>query len=275
MRKSRTPLVLVAVLALVASLSGTPLGATQATAHAGEAYAFPGVMFFIEGRSGSCTLAFLGRVRATSPEEQDRFFALTAGHCFLGTGEFEAQWANGAGPLVSASTPRREPIGHVVYAEDRAPELPVDIALIELDDDVAMDPAVCFFGGPTGTDTDRRSGSEMVSYVGTGLLLNSRRGQTDDLRNDRFAVVGPVSQGDSGGPVLSEDGRALGIISSVGATTTDDGGVLAGMFAVRIDAMLDRVAAKTGLTVEILTAPLSGKQWPADAVGAVPECAVS
>lgn len=277
MRKSRAWLVLVAVLALLQALPGAAL-VQRDTGESAAPLAFPGVQVEREGDTGGCTLAFLAKVPAMEPDKKDRFFGLTAGHCIKVADAADSTWEPGEGPTAAVRvrdsdgpiwSPQPRLIGHFVYATYTTESQLTDFAVIELDDGVPFDPAVCFFGGPTGLDTSRRTGPETLSHIGHGLPLRPRQLTTDDLRRDVIYAQGATSQGDSGGPVLAADGAALGIVRGVGTRLLDDDAQFqgAGTQVMRLDAMLARTRQATGLDLQILTAPLSGKTWPHDAVG--------
>lgn len=244
---------------LVAALLATVGAGTSGTAWTAEPLVFPGVGVSFEGQAGGCTLGFLFADRADQPDEEDRFFAITTGHCLIGGGS-EATWAPGTGPAVTVSAPARTRIGEAVFAVNRIPQ-DLDVAVIELDD-VPMDPAVCYFGGPTQVDALRRAGSETVSYVGQALPVQPRQGVADDLAANSAYFTGAASQGDSGGPVLSSAHSALGLIRGASIDSNHIGrGV---MRVVRLDHMLPYVHEQTGLELELLTAPPTGKAWPTD-----------
>lgn len=187
-----------------------------------------------------CTLGFLWRARG-------RRYVSTAGHC---TG-VKGTWAEGGGPVAYDGERRR--IGEVVYSRHHAPwtdgshpspappdpeDEAQDFALIRLDRGVAADPAVCHFGGPTGIDEDvvartltppnlialhyYGNGFAGGYHEGAGWVLPARTGVSHGLPNPRWLYfTGHLSQRDSGGPILTGDGRAIALISGGGGIDSE------------------------------------------------------
>lgn len=102
-----------------------------------------------------------------------------------------------------------------------------DFALVRIDPhDVAkVNPSVPFWGGPTGVDTDgTRRGEPVVSYGNSSLrnalpTLSPKKGVSlgDEGQGWSHAVftVTPGIPGDSGSPVLSLGGAALGVVATL------------------------------------------------------------
>lgn len=211
----------------------------------------PGARVQMEGQSGGCTLGYFFESREEDDEGSDvvRRWAITAGHCVPMDG-FEQVW-DGDGPVADVSGVG--PIGRVVYAVNRSSQ-DLDVALIELDDGVAINPAVCYFGGPIALDTDRREGGEYVSWAGRGLPNRARIGVADDLTGNSAYFWGAISQGDSGGPLLGEDGEALGVLRAIHFDSNHIGRG-AGQ-AVRVDHQVAHIYHVLEIELTLLTAPL-------------------
>ncbi len=102
-----------------------------------------------------------------------------------------------------------------------------DFALVRLPDSAvaALNPSVPFFGGPTGLASGTAGiGDLAVSYGNSPLRygvqeLSPKHGVLVKSTDDHWAYIAyfltPVIPGDSGSGVLDEDGRALGVASSL------------------------------------------------------------
>ncbi len=214
----------------------------------------------VSSDAGQCTLnaAFAG--------SDGRLYMGTAGHCILGESPIggdvgEESWASGAGPV--ARDGAGAAIGRFAYAilED-----PKDFALIELDGGVAMSPQMCHFGGPTGLNDDRPADPVVLQHYGNGVALGTvlpaRTGVALGMPDPDhvFAQTAAIS-GDSGSLVISADGRAVGVLvtvgvhsGSIGIPTVDAGVVGITRFAPQIA----RAEAVLGVELTLLTAPTIG-----------------
>lgn len=210
---------------------------------------YPGAR--IESGGGQCTLNFLfggGGER----------FVGTAGHCILSssplaTDNGEQVFAEGEGPEVLDSDGNR--IGEYAYAIQ---EQPKDFALIRLDDNVPASPQVRQFGGPTGVN------DEITSDVGSMLFLTGNPlgiggplavGRTlvaADLSDpDVVTARGLVLPGDSGGPALDDQGRAVGSLLGVTLVGTGAGEIL----ITRLTPQLEQAERAMNLDLTLQTAP--------------------
>lgn len=101
-----------------------------------------------------------------------------------------------------------------------------DFALVRLPDSAAgqLNPSVPYFGGPTGLSADAGIGELAYAYGNAptrqGIAeLSPKRGtvvkRTDEDWTYLTYFVTPVIPGDSGSGVLDEQGRALGVASSL------------------------------------------------------------
>ncbi|MGH8467921.1 MAG: hypothetical protein ACREVY_02660 [Gammaproteobacteria bacterium] len=176
--------------------------------------ACPGVRpgAIVKSDKGQCTFNFVftGSDRET--------YIGTAGHCILGDSAIggdagEMIWGPEDGPL--ASNGRGERIGRFVYAILQDPK---DFALILVDRGVTADPQMCHFGGPTGVNSE--SGAVVLHYygngVGVGSVLPARTGFARCMPPDHVFAQALAVPGDSGSGIISDDGRAVGVIVTVG-----------------------------------------------------------
>ncbi|HUR48261.1 MAG TPA: hypothetical protein VMY88_01850 [Acidimicrobiales bacterium] len=153
------------------------------------------------------------RSSSTSTTTRPRLFAGTAGHCVSGVG---------ARVKIDDTS-----FGTVAFhrLNDDAGQ---DFAFIEIDRDKErlVNPSMLGFDGPNGTI----SGSEAqpgdgVHVYGNGLvfgeseLTRPRSGFLNDANGQFYRATLPVIFGDSGGPVLHEDGSALGIVAHLTVAT--------------------------------------------------------
>ncbi|MFP5309668.1 MAG: trypsin-like serine protease [Actinomycetes bacterium] len=215
----------------------------------------PGGSVTIVG-GGTCTLNFVwdGRVRTSSGAIVSAgTYIGTAGHCATDPGT-ERVWS-GNGPVALGRDGNR--IGTVVYANDTDPR---DFALIRLDSGVTFSAEMCHFGGPTGTNTSTSTGATVLHHYGHGLgtyqTLPARTAVATGLPDpDTAFAAGAQSLGDSGAPVISSDGRAVGVAVTVGVTVR---GTEAGTIGItRIAPQLERARQRLGLvSLDLRTAPL-------------------
>ncbi|MBF4160681.1 serine protease family protein [Nocardioides acrostichi] len=105
-----------------------------------------------------------------------------------------------------------------------------DLALVKVDaaDVSKVNPSVPFWGGPTGIDTDGTAAGDQVYTYGNSSLraglsaLSPHTGISlgDDPADDGWShplyTVTPGIPGDSGSGFLSADGKAIGVLSTLG-----------------------------------------------------------
>ena len=174
----------------------------------------PGAL--VESEKGVCSFNFLFR-----GADGHRYIG-TAGHCILGESPVggedagERTWAPGEGPEALDSEGRR--IGEFAYAVLQDPK---DFALIRLDSTVEASPQMCHFGGPTGTNAGTPSTPTLLQHYGNGLLIGDVLPARSALAlgmpdPDHVHAVGVVVPGDSGGGIISADGRAVGVVVAIG-----------------------------------------------------------
>ena len=182
---------------------------------------------------GQCTLNFLFET-----PEGERFIG-TAGHCILGEGPVRRQGrredvAQGPGP--GGQGPDGKRIGEFAYAVLQDPK---DFALIRLDPGVEASPEMCNFGGPTGINDDISGDPKVLEYFGNGIGIGSalpaRSAVAMGLPNaDHVYAAGLALPGDSGSAVISDDGRAVGVLVTVGVHgfgVDENGGSTSGPWA--------------------------------------------
>jgi hypothetical protein len=231
-----------------------------------------------------CTFGFLFATTG-SPERGPRYIA-SAGHCFVPQGT-ERTWLPGTGPAVTSGGVR---VGELQYAiwnqrvpnagvltggpaiAEPDPALPphADFALVRLDKEVAADPSVCHFGGPTGPDLPAPPETRVARFYGNGLgigLVPQTGTRPLPARSGALREIGTpwatglravLSGGDSGMPVLDADGRAVGTLSALGWPMGSDPAPVArlGPHVARAEAALDK-------RLRLLTAPLRPDASPA------------
>lgn len=199
-------------------------------------------------------------------------YASTAGHVALELDNGERVWSNGDGAVVSDLDGNR--VGAFVYAiNTRAgshPGLPpgADLALIRVDDDAATTASVCHFGGPREIDDRIAAPPEIVDHFwhGAGVIggrighpapvdqwvMPARSGVSLGMPSAySVSVIGHSTFGDSGAPVLSGDGRAVGWIS--GPPSSGDELAHGGSFVVsRIGPAIARAEFVLGIELTLV-----------------------
>lgn len=237
------------------SLIGVPTAESKLPVGVGTC---PGVRPGGELRSdvGQCTLNFL----FTTPEGE-RYIG-TAGHCILGEGPVgdsagEKTWPKGQGP--AATKPDGKRFGEFAYAVLQDPK---DFALIRLDPGVEASPEMCNYGGPTGINDDISGDPTVLQYwgngVGIGTALPARSAVAMGLPDaNHVYAAGVALPGDSGSAVISEDGRAVGVLVTVGIHgfgIDENGGIDFGTVGItRIVPQMKRAAEALGIQLSMVT----------------------
>jgi hypothetical protein len=205
---------------------------------------------------GQCTLNFL----FVTPEGE-RYIG-TAGHCILGEGPVadgagEKMWPKGQGP--AAKDPEGKRFGEFAYAVLQDPK---DFALIRLDPGVEASPEMCNYGGPSGINEDTSGEMTVLHYFGNGIgigtALPARSAVAMGLPNaDHVYAAGLALPGDSGSAVISEDGRAVGVLVTVGIHgfgIEEDGAIDFGTVGItRIVPQMKRAAEALGIQLTMVT----------------------
>lgn len=202
------------------------------------------------GEGTRCTLNFLWR-----GSDGHRYMG-TAGHCAHKT-DLGGRVASGSGSL----------IGRLAYEFWDTRSRGADFALVRLDRAVKASPQVQHWGGPTGlylamTDQPqilRMAGQAAgLSYIAPDReLLATAVTQPQEIR-----FLGPVSGNDSGAPVTTETGLAVGWTveladSEVPLRTSPSNGVeVGGSTIVRIDPAVRLAEKALGIRLTLQKAPL-------------------
>jgi hypothetical protein len=210
--------------------------------------------------AGQCTLNFL-----FLGSDGSRYIG-TAGHCILGTSPFggdvgEMAWAPGSGPVARDGNGIR--IGEFAYAILQDPK---DFSLIRLDPQVQASAGMCHFGGPTATNDDRPGLFQPVvlnwfgNGVGVGAVLPARSALAAGMPSpDHVFAQGVATPGDSGSGVISSDGRAVGVLVTVGvhAASLGTSGGDAGLVGItRLTPQVERAQQVLAVNLVLQEAPL-------------------
>lgn len=195
---------------------------------------------------GSCTLNFL-----FAGGDGKRYIG-TAGHCILSSGATDTTWPVGAGPEAKVDNQR---VGEFAYA---VLDYTRDFALIRLDDTVPAWPEMTHFGGPTGIYTDRSLTPVVLHHYGhgtiTGQYTKARSMVAPNTANIYgVAAIGTGLWGDSGSGVISSDGRAVGVLVTLGGFWLPSAGTNG---ISRLDYQLPFAQNHLGTTLTLQTAPL-------------------
>ena len=209
---------------------------------------------------GQCTLNFL-----FLGSDGSRYIG-TAGHCILGTSPFggdvgEMAWAPGTGPEARDANGAR--IGEFAYAILQDPK---DISLIRIDPQVEASAGMCHFGGPTGTNDDQPGLFQPVvlNWFGNGIVagtvLPARSALAAGMPSpDHVFAQGAATPGDSGSGVISSDGRAVGVLVTVGvhAASLGSAGGDAGLIGItRLTPQVERAQQVLGVNLDLQQAGL-------------------
>lgn len=237
-----------------------------------------------EARHTVCTANFV-----FADDDGNRYIG-TAGHCAPIDGDGVFSWAYPDGPIARHGT-RVEtavPIGRFVFASSTwsiaAVPAPIvgftpeyDLALIRLDPGVAVDPQMAHFGGPTGLNDDISPLPALLRHYGWGVHGVNGEPEVEDCcaieqpAHARSAVASSLSDprlvhvfdvaggGDSGSPVISEDGRAVGIVSAMNYadhSASASGAKTGNGVYVRLGPQLRLAEETLGVRLTLVTAPL-------------------
>jgi len=242
------------------TLDGTPCSLIEVPAAAPVGTGpCPGVRpgAIVQSDLGQCTFNFLFQ------GSDGRRYIGTAGHCVLGESPTggdvgEESWAPGTGPEARDADDRR--IGEFAYA---VLEDPKDFALIRLDGGVAADPQMCHFGGPTAVNAEMPSSLVTLQHygngVGVGSVLPARTALAFGMPDpDHVFAQGAAVPGDSGSGIISADGRAVGVVVTVGvhSSSIGTGGIDAGVVGItRLSPQVARAQEVLELSLALQSAP--------------------
>lgn len=174
----------------------------------------------------------------TTVAEEPALYAGTAGHCVARVGD---RVRNADGEFGT--------VAFFVLDDDD------DFAFIEIDraKEHLVNPTMLGFDGPNGVISgDEAQPGDAAHVYGNGLvfgeseLTRPRSGSLTRSDSQHFGAILPVIFGDSGGPVLHEDGSALGIVAHMTVATdftTLDGNTVERALSV---------AAANGLSLEVV-----------------------
>jgi Trypsin-like peptidase domain len=248
MRDRRARAALAAVLVVVA------VGGPAAVANAACNGARPGGIVVTQDNT-LCTLNFVFH------GSDHRTYIGTAGHCVPadtadGSLHGEHTWKRASGPV--ATDYDGNVLGHYAYAILKDPR---DIAFIRLKKGVQANPAMCAWGGPTGINSDITDQTVQLRFYGNGELV----GQLDPARTltafgmpdpDEVHTDGLISPGDSGSGVISTDGRAVGVLVTLGLHEGSAGFGLNGI--TRLPPQIPLAEKALGIRLRLVKAPLAG-----------------
>lgn len=225
----------VLAVALVASTGGF-LGEASAH-HYEESPIQPGAEL---SYPGLCSLNFVFE----DPDE--RLFIGTAGHCVSHEGQY----------VIPADFDQA--IGQVHWIGEG-----LDFALIEIAEHLydRVDPQVRHWGGPTGValQSDTQAG-DLVLHYGNGVyfqeseLTTARAGILADQTAELFCTYASVYGGDSGSPMITADGQALGVNTHIPLDECTPPTSLAGP---TIEHALEQAEAQKGLKLDVVTAEMT------------------
>jgi hypothetical protein len=236
-RRTVRALALALGLSLTAALTATLTVIAGGTAEAGGfpplggSTVHPGVVLYVDNKA--CTANFVFRDAA------GHYYIGEAAHCVasgapakfngcldpvlpLGS-EIGVAGSDVKGKLAYSSWATMQKIGE----KDGVVCLTNDFALVRLPDDAikTLNPSVPYFGGPTGLAPGNAGTGDFVYSFGNSPLrygisdLAPKRGVIVDRTDSDWTFlcyfVTPVIPGDSGSGVMDEQGRALGVASSL------------------------------------------------------------
>jgi hypothetical protein len=214
----------------------------------------------IETDAGLCTLNFL-----FSGSDGRRYIG-TSAQCmkpFIG----ERAPDPGRREMARDRTGRR--IGEFAYGVYAGS---ADFALIALDSLVQASPQMCHFGGPTGLNADSRRAPVVLHYYGNGLVpaptsalpmrsgvgpvTPGRSAVAPHLQNPVWVMaVGTAIYGDLGSGVISDDGRAVGLVVYSGFTTTSAGDSAGTLGIIRLGPQINRAEKRLGIKLRLEVDP--------------------
>jgi len=139
---------------------------------------------------------------------------------------------------------------------------PLDFSLIRLDPGVEASPEMCQFAGPTGVNEDVSDGPKVLQYFGNGVGIGSTLPARSAVAAgfpspEHVYAVGLALPGDSGSAVISDDGRAVGVLVTTGVHGVgfDQNGVDFGtMGIIRITPQINQAQKALGLKLTMVTA---------------------
>lgn len=231
------------------SIDCRPIGAARLSTPAGVGWC-PGVRpgGYVVSSVGGCTMNFV------LIGSDYRVYIGTAGHCILET-EQERAWSAGTGP--TAWDGSRARIGEFAYAilDDRADR---DYALIRVDEGVPVNFQMCHFGGPTGLNSDLTRTPTVLEQYGNGIIIGktvpARTHIAPFMNNPNIVYAnGAAIFGDSGSGVISDDGRAVGVLVHLGVAVGTNNTGTTGI--TRLGPQIALAQQALGIELHLQTAP--------------------
>lgn len=181
-----------------------------------------------------------------------RLYIGTAGHCVNGVGD-RVEGA-GLGAFGTVVFQLNDGVGN-------------DFALIAIDAAKygSVTPAMCHWGGPTSGEPAAPALGDALKQYGHGIALGQlqetrpREGTLTLWRENSWRALAPITNGDSGSPLLFATGEAAGVVTHL-STEFSSGEpltVLANASGTRFARAVALAEAGTGLDLTLLTAPLA------------------
>lgn len=204
----------------------------------------------VERAASGCTANFV----FTDPS--GRRYMGTAGHCFLWEGTTERVFPDEQ-RIITQNLKR---VGYLVYGVYESPER--DFALFRVDDDVPVDAAMAYWGGPTAIYRSHAASPTLLRHSGAGAGVNALTPHRTSLAlhtmQPRHVVAqGVISAGDSGAPVMTADGQAVGLVTDWGAFGPEPGERVNAWFGPRLDVAIEAAEAALGFPLQLATARLA------------------
>lgn len=152
------------------------------------------------------------------------------------------------GPVVEDENDKR--IGTIVYAVNKND---INFALVRIDPNVKLDPAMPVYGGPRRIGAMSTSLEEAYVYTPMGIpTFNARSGFLRGTAAEAYWLGDSLTSISYGSPVMKPNGDAVGMLT--GTTYFGSGAEIQ-----ELPAALARATSRTGLRLKLLTAPLATK----------------